>query len=64
MDVLALEAKGVKTEASPQPSVSKPRPKAPKKPKRIVYFEVEILDAKTKEKLLLLDKVRSFCVSF
>ncbi|KAJ3601416.1 hypothetical protein NHX12_032384, partial [Muraenolepis orangiensis] len=31
--------------------------KAPKKAKRIVYFEVEILDLKTKEKLLLLDKV-------
>ncbi|XP_034154526.1 very-long-chain enoyl-CoA reductase isoform X2 [Pangasianodon hypophthalmus] len=57
MDILALEAKGVKAEAAPSPAPSKPRPKAPKKPKRIVYFEVEILDAKTKEKLLLLDKV-------
>lgn len=61
MDVLALEAKGVKNEAASQPAASKPRPKAPKKPKRIVYFEVEILDAKTKEKLLLLDKVSAVC---
>lgn len=60
MDVLALEAKGVKSDAPP-PSSSKPRPKAPKKPKRIVYFEVEIVDAKTKEKLLLLDKVSPVC---
>lgn len=60
MDILALEAKGVKAEATPQPA-SKPRPKVPKKPKRIVYFEVEILDAKTKEKLLLLDKVSLIC---
>ncbi|GAA6103796.1 very-long-chain enoyl-CoA reductase [Tachysurus ichikawai] len=57
MDVLALEAKGVKSDAAAQSATSKPRPKAPKKPKRIVYFEVEILEAKTKEKLLLLDKV-------
>lgn len=61
MDVLALEAKGVKAEASPLPAPSKPRPKTPKKPKRIVYFEVELLDAKTKEKLLLLDKVSPVC---
>lgn len=61
MDILALEAKGVKTEPSPQPAPQKSRNKAPKKPKRIVYFEVEILDAKTKEKLLLLDKVRPAC---
>ncbi|XP_051572446.1 very-long-chain enoyl-CoA reductase-like [Myxocyprinus asiaticus] len=59
MDALALEAKVAKNEGTPAPSTapSKPRPKPPKKPKRIVYFEVEILDAKTKEKLLLLDKV-------
>ncbi|TTA69409.1 Very-long-chain enoyl-CoA reductase [Bagarius yarrelli] len=57
MDVLALEAKGVKSESSPALGASKPRSKAPKKPKRIVYFEVEILDGKTREKLLLLDKV-------
>uniref|UniRef100_A0A4W4G332 Steroid 5-alpha reductase C-terminal domain-containing protein n=1 Tax=Electrophorus electricus TaxID=8005 RepID=A0A4W4G332_ELEEL len=57
MDILALEAKGGKVEAPPPPVSTKPRPKPPKKPKRIVYFEVEILDARTKEKLLLLDKV-------
>uniref|UniRef100_A0A8B9GSH1 Trans-2,3-enoyl-CoA reductase a n=1 Tax=Astyanax mexicanus TaxID=7994 RepID=A0A8B9GSH1_ASTMX len=57
MDVLALEAKGAKNDAPAAPAPSKSRPKAPKKAKRIVYFEVEILDAKTKEKLLLLDKV-------
>lgn len=39
-------------------SAPRPKPKAPKKAKRIVYFEVEIVDLKTKEKLLLLDKVR------
>lgn len=61
MDVLALEAKGVKNEPAPPPPPTKSRPKAPKKPKRIVYFEVEILDAKTKEKLLLLDKVSPAC---
>lgn len=61
MDVLALEAKGVKSDAAAQSATSKPRPKAPKKPKRIVYFEVEILEAKTKEKLLLLDKVSPIC---
>ncbi|XP_008414308.1 very-long-chain enoyl-CoA reductase-like [Poecilia reticulata] len=57
MDILALEAKsqnGAEAEKKPTP---KPKPKAPKKAKRIVYFEVEILDCKTKEKLLLLDKV-------
>lgn len=57
MDVLALEAKGAKNDAQAAPAPSKSRPKAPKKAKRIVYFEVEILDAKSKEKLLLLDKV-------
>lgn len=60
MDVLALEAKGVKAEAGQPSAGSKPRPKTPKKPKRIVYFEVEILEAKTKEKLLLLDKVTHY----
>ncbi|XP_065119213.1 very-long-chain enoyl-CoA reductase isoform X1 [Paramisgurnus dabryanus] len=59
MDALALEAKSAKSESTPAPAPAphKPRPKPPKKPKRIVYFEVEILDAKTREKLLLLDKV-------
>ncbi len=61
MDVLALEAKnvgGAEPEKKPTP---RPKPKPPKKAKRIVYFEVEIVDLKTKEKLLLLDKV-SVCV--
>ncbi|XP_063076813.1 very-long-chain enoyl-CoA reductase isoform X2 [Engraulis encrasicolus] len=56
MDALALEAKGDKAPAAAAAAPTK-RPKAQKKAKRIVYFEVEILDAKTKEKLLLLDKV-------
>ena len=56
MDVLALGAKqdGAETEKK---TTSRPKPKPPKKAKRIVYFEVEIVDSKTKEKLLLLDKV-------
>ncbi|KAF3700076.1 Very-long-chain enoyl-CoA reductase [Channa argus] len=57
MDVLALEAKnanGAEPEKKPAP---RPKPKPPKKARRIVYFEVEIVDLKTKEKLLLLDKV-------
>ncbi|XP_051904920.1 very-long-chain enoyl-CoA reductase-like isoform X2 [Hippocampus zosterae] len=59
MDVLALEAKNVNGSEPEKKSSSRPRPKPkpPKKPKRIVYFEVEIVDVKTKEKLLLLDKV-------
>lgn len=56
MDALALEAKG-KDDASAAPAATTKRPKQPKKAKRIVYFELEILHAKTKEKLLLLDKV-------
>lgn len=55
MDTLALEAKATGQEK--KSSAPRPRPKPPKKAKRIVYFEVEIVDAKTKEKLLLLDKV-------
>lgn len=57
MDVLALEAKSVNNAEADKKSSSRPRPKPPKKAKRIVYFEVEIVDRKTKEKLLLLDKV-------
>ncbi|XP_057673385.1 very-long-chain enoyl-CoA reductase-like isoform X2 [Corythoichthys intestinalis] len=57
MDVLALEAKNANGTEPEKKSSSRPRPKPPKKPKRIVYFEVEIVDVKTKEKLLLLDKV-------
>lgn len=57
MDVLALEAKNVNGAETEKKSAPRPKPKPPKKPKRIVYFEVEIIDLKTKEKLLLLDKV-------
>lgn len=57
MDALALEAKGGKADAPAAAPAPTKRPKQPKKAKRIVYFELEILDAKTKEKLLLLDKV-------
>lgn len=57
MDALALEAKNTNGGEAEKKSAPRPRPKPPKKPKRIVYFEVEILDSKTKEKLLLLDKV-------
>ncbi|XP_072225056.1 very-long-chain enoyl-CoA reductase-like isoform X2 [Leuresthes tenuis] len=57
MDVLALEAKNVNGAETEKKSAPRPKPKPPKKAKRIVYFEVEIVDLKTKEKLLLLDKV-------
>lgn len=57
MDVLALEAKNVNEAEPEKKSTARPKPKPPKKAKRIVYFEVEIVDLKTKEKLLLLDKV-------
>lgn len=57
MDVLALEAKSVQAAEPEKKAAPRPKPKPPKKAKRIVYFEVEIIDLKTKEKLLLLDKV-------
>ena len=57
MDLLALEAKHVDGAEPEKKSAPRPKPKPPKKPKRTVYFEVEIVDLKTKEKLLLLDKV-------
>lgn len=57
MDVLALEAKNVNGAEPEKKSAPRAKPKPPKKAKRIVYFEVEIVDLKTKEKLLLLDKV-------
>ncbi|KAG8006894.1 Very-long-chain enoyl-CoA reductase [Nibea albiflora] len=57
MDILALEAKNVNGAEPEKKATQRPKPKAPKKAKRIVYFEVEIVDLKTKEKLLLLDKV-------
>lgn len=61
MDVLALEAKNVQGTEPEKKAAPRPKPKPPKKAKRIVYFEVEIIDLRTKEKLLLLDKV-SVCV--
>uniref|UniRef100_A0A7N9ATB3 Very-long-chain enoyl-CoA reductase n=1 Tax=Mastacembelus armatus TaxID=205130 RepID=A0A7N9ATB3_9TELE len=57
MDLLALEAKNIKAPEPEKKTAPRPKPKPPKKAKRIVYFEVEIVDLKTKEKLLLLDKV-------
>lgn len=69
MDALALEATGGKKPANgtavataavpmlaPAPVKRKPAKKAKK---AVVFFEVEILDAKTKDKLCFLDKVRS-----
>lgn len=66
MDTLALEATGGKRQNSgavatpvlaPGPVKRKPAKKAKK---AVVFFEVEILDAKTKEKLCFLDKVRNY----
>ncbi|XP_018610127.1 very-long-chain enoyl-CoA reductase-like isoform X2 [Scleropages formosus] len=58
MDALALEAKAAKSEPAPAATIPVKRPKSAKKvKKKVVFFEVEIQDAKTKEKLLLLDKV-------
>ncbi|KAM6904447.1 very-long-chain enoyl-CoA reductase-like [Xenentodon cancila] len=57
MDLLALEAKNANVAEVEKKPVARPKPKQPKKAKRIVYFEVEIVDLKTREKLLLLDKV-------
>ncbi|TNM85401.1 hypothetical protein fugu_007672 [Takifugu bimaculatus] len=63
MDTLALEATGGKRQnygavatpvLAPGPVKRKPAKKAKK---AVVFFEVEILDAKTKEKLCFLDKV-------
>lgn len=63
MDALALEASGKKANnaagavppAGQAPAKRKPAKKAKK---AVVFFEVEILDAKTKDKLCFLDKVR------
>lgn len=52
-----MEAKNVTTAEAEKKSAPRPKPKPPKKAKRTVFFEVEIVDLKTKEKLLLLDKV-------
>lgn len=61
MDALALEATQPKRAAPPAvvpPPAPVKRPKPAKKTKKaVVFFEVEILDAKTKDKLCFLDKV-------
>lgn len=66
MDALALEATSGKKPASaagaaaPVPAQAPAKRKPAKKTKKaVVFFEVEILDAKTKDKLCFLDKVRS-----
>lgn len=67
MDTLALEATGGKKAvngaaaavAAPVPVQTPVKRKPAKKAKKaVVFFEVEILDAKTKDKLCFLDKVR------
>lgn len=73
MDTLALEATGSKktangavavAAAAPVPAQAPVKRKPAKKAKKaVVFFEVEILDAKTKDKLCFLDKVRTyFCM--
>lgn len=71
MDALALEATGGKkkangaTVAAPLPAQAPVKRKPAKKAKKaVVFFEVEILDAKTKDKLCFLDKVRNHPSSF
>lgn len=71
MDALALEATGGKkkangtTVAAPLPGQLPVKRKPAKKAKKaVVFFEVEILDAKTKDKLCFLDKVRTWSSSF
>lgn len=64
MDALALEASGKRSSnaglAAPVPGAAPAKRKPAKKAKKaVVFFEVEILDAKTKEKLCFLDKVRT-----
>lgn len=65
MDTLALEATQPKKAqnggvgAVPGSSGPSKRKPAKKTKKAVVFFEVEILDAKTKDKLCFLDKVRS-----
>lgn len=73
MDTLALEATGSKkpangaaaTVAVPPVLAQAPvkRKPAKKAKKAVVFFEVEILDARTKDKLCFLDKVRTFFFS-
>lgn len=66
MDALALEATSTKKPsnggaaavAAPVPAQAPVKRKPAKKTKKaVVFFEVEILDAKTKDKLCFLDKV-------
>ena len=64
MDALALEARLPKKPQNgplgtgiPAPTPAK-RKSTKKAKKAVVFFEVEILDAKTKDKLCFLDKVR------
>lgn len=72
MDTLALEATGSKKAVNgavavpPLVPVQAPvkRKPAKKAKKAVVFFEVEILDAKTKDKLCFLDKVRTYTISF
>lgn len=65
MDALALEATQPKkaqngaVAAASAPSAPAKRKPAKKTKKAVVFFEVEILDAKTKDKLCFLDKVRN-----
>lgn len=70
MDALALEAtSGKKTfigaaVPAPLPALAPVKRKPAKKAKKaVVFFEVEILDAKTKDKLCFLDKVRTYSLS-
>lgn len=73
MDALLLEATGGKktpngAAAGAAAAVAAPmlaqapvkRKPAKKTKKAVVFFEVEILDAKTKDKLCFLDKVRTY----
>lgn len=63
MDTLALEATQPKKAQNgalapvPGPPTPAKRKPAKKTKKAVVFFEVEILDAKTKDKLCFLDKV-------
>uniref|UniRef100_A0A3B3V2X3 Very-long-chain enoyl-CoA reductase n=1 Tax=Poecilia latipinna TaxID=48699 RepID=A0A3B3V2X3_9TELE len=62
MDALALEASGKKANNAAGAAVPTSQAPAKRKPakkakKAVVFFEVEILDAKTKDKLCFLDKV-------
>uniref|UniRef100_A0A673GID7 Uncharacterized protein n=1 Tax=Sinocyclocheilus rhinocerous TaxID=307959 RepID=A0A673GID7_9TELE len=70
MDTLALEATQPKkaqngaVAAAPGPPTPAKRKPAKKIKKAVVFFEVEILDAKTKDKLCFLDKVGKILPSF